>query len=272
MTRIGGRPRSPIEESTEKNKDIYVQALARGLTILSLFDIEHPEWSLSEISRSANISKTTAYRMLRTLEIEGFIAYNPDSELYHIGQASIPVAYLALSNIGFARMAHPILEKLADITSETVELAVEGKGGAVVVDHVATSHPFKPDLPLGRVLRNLANSGMKVLIAYHTEEDRERIIHEHHVKLTPNTITDPAKLSAELKKVAKDGYAFDLEEQDLGVCAVSAPVFGHDGRVQASVTLVVPTDRFGPENRKRYTEAVKATASELSSYINRATM
>ena len=269
MARSGGRPRAPIEESLEKNNDIYVQALARGLTILSLFDIEHPDWNLGEIVKTTGLSKTTTYRMLRTLEWEGFVTFNAENEYYHIGPATIPVAYLALSDIGFSRLSHPLLEKLAETTGETVELAVEGKGGAVVVDHVATSHPFKPNLPLGRVLRNLANSSMKILVAYRPEEERIRAIHEKHIKMTPNTITDPKLISAELSEIIKTGFAYDREEQDLGVCAISAPVFGPDDEVKAVVTIVTPADRFDAKARKRYADALKNTATELAGYISR---
>lgn len=268
MARIGGRPRGFIEGGGEENSSLYVQALARGLTILTMFDVEHPEWSLGDISRYTDISKTTAYRMLRTLEWKGFVTFNRDTELYTIGPAAIPVAYLSLSYVGFARLTHPILEKLAAATGETVELAVEGKGGAVIVEHVVTSHPFKPNLPIGRVMRNLANSTMRVFAAYRPEEERERMLHVHHIALTAHTVTDPERLRAELHQVAQTGLSFDMEEQDLGVCAVSAPVFGSDGGVKAAVTIVAPAERFGPERMKRYADAVKATAAELSGCLS----
>jgi DNA-binding IclR family transcriptional regulator len=264
MARVGGRPRASIEGGTEESSDLFVQALARGLTILTLFDVEHPEWGLDEISRRTGISKTTAYRMLRTLEWKGFLAFDPVTERYHIGPATIPNAYLSLSYVGFARFTHPILEQLAASTGETVELAVEGKGGAVVVDQVATSHPFKPNIPLGRVLRNLANSAMKVMAAYKPPTEREALIQSRHLRLTPNTLTEPAKIAAELNAVLREGLAYDFEEQDVGVCAVSAPIFGSDGEVKAVVTVVAPAERFGLRERKRKAEAVKQASAELS--------
>jgi DNA-binding IclR family transcriptional regulator len=267
MARIGGRPRGSVEGGTEETNDLFVQALGRGLTILSLFDVEHPEWGLDDISRTTGISKTTAYRMLRTLEWKGFLTFDPGTELYHIGPATIPGAYLALSYVGFSRSTHPILEHLASATGETVELVVEGNGGAVVVDQVATSHPFKPNLPLGRVVRNLANSAVKVLVANGPEVERERILRGPHVKLTPHTNTDPAKIAAELNAVMREGLAYDLEEQDLGVSAVSAPVYGSDGDLKAVVTVVAPAERFGMRDRRKKAEAVKSTAAELSRFL-----
>ncbi|MCL5734926.1 MAG: IclR family transcriptional regulator [Actinobacteria bacterium] len=271
MARIGGRPRSSIEGGSEESSDLFVQALARGLTILTLFDVEHPEWGLDEISRKTGISKTTAYRMLRTLEWKGFLAFDPETERYHIGPATVPGAYLTLSYVGFARSTHPIVERLAAATGETVELAVEGSGGAVVVDQVATSHPFKPNLPIGRVLRNLANSTMKTFAAYHTQAERERLLRGPQLKLTPNTITDPARIVVELDRVVREGLAYDFEEQDVGVSAVSAPVFGPDGGVRAVISVVAPAERFGARERKRKAEAVKKAAAELSRHLSQTT-
>ena len=269
MARAGGRPRASLPGGTEEASDLYVQALARGLSILALFDVEHPEWSLHDIGRQTGISKTTAYRMLRTLEWKGFVTFDSATERYHLGPATIPGAYLSLSNVGFVRSTHPLIEDLAARTGETVELAVEGVGGAVVVDQVATRHPFKPNLPHGRVLRNLANSAMKVLAAYRTDEARERLLRARHLKLTPNTETDPDAMRRELAQVAETGLAYDLEEQDLGVCAVSAPIFGPHGDVRAAITVVAPAERFGPRAREELTQAVKESAAAISDYLSR---
>ena len=52
------------------------------------------------------------------------------------------------------------------------------------------------------------------------------------------------------RRSAETGLAYDLEEQDLGVCAVSAPIFGPDGDVRAAITVVAPAERFGPRARE----------------------
>nr|WP_320132484.1 IclR family transcriptional regulator [uncultured Holophaga sp.] len=269
MARIGGRTRNSLEGAPEDNGDIFVQALGRGLSMLSLFDVEHPEWGLDELSRATGTSKTTAYRMLRTLELKGFLAFDPRTERYHIGPATIPVAYLSLSYVGFARSTHPILERLAADTGETVELAVEGEGGAVVVDQVATRHPFKPNLPLGRVMRNLANSCVKALAAHLPPAARERLLRAPHPVLTPHTLTDPMRLAEELAEVLREGRAYDQEEQDLGICAVSVPVFGAGHQLKAILTVIAPVERFGVKERKRITEMARASAGELARVFGR---
>jgi hypothetical protein len=165
---LGGR--------SEQESELYVQALARGLAILALFDVEHPEWNLNDICERTGISKTTAYRMLRTLEWTDFVVFDPDTERYRLGRAMIPGAYLTLSYVSFVRSAHPFLEDLAKTTGETVELTVEAAQGAVVVDQVATSHPFKPNLPTGRILGNMANSAVRMYVAMRPAEERARLL------------------------------------------------------------------------------------------------
>ncbi len=267
MVRAGGRQRAAAGEHSEEENELFVQALARGLTILALFDVEHPEWSLTDICLRTGISKTTAYRMLRTLEWKGFVVFDGETELYHLGPAMIPGAYLSLSYVSFVRSTHPFLEDLAKATGETVELTVESAQGAVVVDQVATSHPFKPNLPIGRILGSMANSAVRMWVAMRPEEERARLLREPQLKFTPNTTTDPAELAAMLERAAAEGAAYDMEEQDLGVCAVSAPVFGPGGDVLAVLTVVAPSDRFGAEGQTRSTDAVKKKAAEMAAYF-----
>ncbi len=267
MARLGGRQRASLGDRSEEESELYVQALARGLTILALFDVEHPEWSLNDICERTSLSKTTAYRMLRTLEWKEFVVFDAATERYHLGPAMIPGAYLSLSYVSFVRYTHPFLEDLAKATGETVELTVESAQGAVVVDQVATSHPFKPNLPTGRILRNMANSAVRMWVAMRSEEERARLLREPQLKFTPYTTTDPQELAAMLDRAAQEGLAYDLEEQDLGVCAVSAPVFGPGGDVLAVLTVVAPSDRFGPEARLKNAEAVKRKAAEMAAYF-----
>ncbi|MFH0915678.1 MAG: IclR family transcriptional regulator [bacterium] len=268
MARTGGRPRSSIEGRSEEDSDLFVRALARGLTILALFDVEHPRWSLNEVCERTGISKTTAYRMLRTLECKDFVVFDAETERYHLGRATIPGAYLALSYVGFVRATHPFLEELAEATGETVELTVAGAGGAVVVDQVATTHPFKPNLPIGRILSSVANSSLRMHVAFRPEAERQRILRTAQHRLTPHTVTDPELIARQLATAVQEGVSYDLEEQDMGVCAVSAPVFGPDGDVKAVVTVVAPSERFGPRERKRKADAVKSTAAEMTRYLS----
>jgi IclR family KDG regulon transcriptional repressor len=268
MSRVGGRQRSPDGNGPDENSDLFVRALARGLTILALFDIEHPEWSLGEICERTAMSKTTAYRMLRTLEAKDFVGYDAKSERYRQGRAAIPGAYLALSHVGSVRSAHQFLEALAESTEETVELTVWGAEGAVVVDEVATPHPFRLNRPTGRIQSSLAQSSFRMHVAYRPEIEQRKIVGSTPAQSTPNSMADPEEMLRRLVVEKEQGLAFDLEELDKGVCAVSAPVLERDGNLMAVLSLAVPAERFGPRERKKKVEAVRNTAARMTEYLS----
>jgi DNA-binding IclR family transcriptional regulator len=268
MVRAGGRQRSASGGPLDEESDSFVRALARGLGILALFDIEHPEWGLNDICSRTGMSKTTAYRMVRTLEAKEFLAYDAVTERYHLGKATIPGAYLTMSSVGFVRAAHPFLERLCEATGETVELTVRGPGGAVVVDQVASRHPFRLNLPIGRIQSTMSTSSFRTHVAFLPLDEQRKIIGSTQPALTPNTMTDPDKIIERMTAEREEGLAYDLEEQDLGVCAVSAPVLERDGSLKAVLTTVAPAERFGARERKKKAEAVRNAAGRLTDFLN----
>jgi IclR family pca regulon transcriptional regulator len=268
MARAGGRQRSIAEGPQGEESGSFVRALGRGLGVLALFDMEHPEWGLNDICSRTGMSKTTAYRMVRTLETMEFVSYDLQSERYHLGKAMIPGAYLMMSYVGFVRAAHPFLERLSEVTGETVELTVGAPGGAVVADQVLSTHPFRLNRPAGRLQSSVAASSFRMHLAFAPPAEQRKILAKGQPALTPYTMTDTDELVARMAAERTEGLALDMEEQDLRVCAVSAPVLERDGTLRAVLTIVAPAERFGPRERKKTTEAVRNAAVELAEYLN----
>lgn len=268
-TRRRRRLQADIDDSELGNGDdqFVVRALSRGLRVLALFSVDHPEWSLNELARTTHLHKATTYRMTRTMEAEGFLVFDPESGTYHLGPAVIPLSYLAQKQSELERMAKPFLEELAAETGETANLAIETEGTFIVIGSVLTSHTFKPSLPVGRVLTDLANAHGKLFVALRPPEEREEFVNRLQPQLTKYSLTDRREIEAELARVATEGVAYDMEEHGLGVCSVAAPVRGSNGAVIATISVVAPKERFGPEERKRFTEAAKRVGAEFSAYL-----
>ena len=272
VSRMAGGTQASFGKGTgsaeDDNDDVFqVRALSRGLRVLALFTVDHPEWSLSELSRRTGLHKATAYRMTRTMETEGFLVFDVTTGRYHLGPATIPLSFLASAQSELVRLARPYLEELAELTGETSNLAVEVEGSIVVIGQVLTSHPFKPSLPVGRVMHDLANSHAQLFAAFKPENERARLLSMPQAKLTPNTLTDPAEIAAQLDKAASEGVAFDLEEHGLGICSVSAPVWDSNGDLKATFSVVAPKERFGAQEKKKHAQAVKRMASSFSTYL-----
>jgi DNA-binding IclR family transcriptional regulator len=255
------------EVSAECDDQFVVRSLARGLRVLSHFSVDNPEWSLASLARASGLHKATTYRVTRTMEAEGFLIFDPSTGNYHVGPSVIPLSYLATGYSEFEKMARPFLEKLAAETGETANLGVESEGSFVIIGSVLTSQTFKPSLPVGRVLADLSNSHGKLLVALKSPEERSRYLARKQPRLTQYSLVSRSEIEAELDRAAKEGVAYDLEEQGLGVCSVSAPVLGQNGAVLAALSVVAPKERFGPEDRQRATDIVKRVAAEFSAFL-----
>lgn len=259
---------APRARSAEGGDNAFVvRALAKGLSILGLFDAEHREWNLDEISEGAGLPRMTAYRMIRTMESARYLVRDPVTNRYHLGPALLATMYLSEGYADLVSIARPYLEELGEKTGEAVTLAIEFDGVAVSVDLVDTSRPFHREVALGRIIGDTGSANGKIFGAYKTGDEREALLTSARTRLTPHTIIEPSVLAEELDKVVRDGVAFDLEERNVGTCAVAAPVRDQLGRVIAALSVIVPSGRFGPEEQASYAEAVKASAAALSAFL-----
>jgi DNA-binding IclR family transcriptional regulator len=244
-----------------------VRALAKGLTILGLFDAENREWNLDEIANGAGLPRMTAYRMIRTMESARYLVRDPVTNRYHLGPALLATMYLSGGYAELAAIVRPYLLELAEKTGEAATLATEFDGVAVSVDMVDTPRPLRREVAIGRIIGDTASANGKIFAAFKTGAERAEILASSHPQLTPHTITDPRALAEELDRVAREEVAFDIEERNTGTCAVAAPVRDQMGKVIAALCVIVPTGRFGPEEKRDHAEAVKTSAAALSAFL-----
>jgi IclR family acetate operon transcriptional repressor len=257
-----GRSGSPAEADP-----LTVRALARGLSILSLFDVDHREWTIDEIAERTGLLRMTAYRMARTLDAAGYLVRDPATNHYHLGPATIAMTYVAEDHSRFVELARPFLDQLVEATGESVTLAVPVDGTPVCVSVVDSSRPFQRQLAPGRVIGDLASVHGKIFTAFAAPDRRAEVLAQPRRRHTPRTLTDPRLLADELERVARDDVAYDVEGLFLSTCAVGSPVRDQLGNVVAALSVVMPTGRFGPEERELCARAVKDSAAALSAYL-----
>ena len=262
-TRRSAGAKTRSEESSPADGS-SVRALVRGLRILRCFDAAHQAWSFVEVRDQLGLSNATTHRLMKTLESEGFLALDPKTGKYHLGSSMLQAAYLTLSPAELAMVAHPHMEKLAEITGETVDLSIWTEQGPLFVHMVLTSRPFKPPQSVGLTYTDISNASAKVLLAFGPASRRQAVLARPHPKMTEYSIVEPEALSAELDRVVRDGVAYDIQEHVIGICAVSAPVRDSTGEVRAAMTVAYPVERFGPTEMRRAAEALKAAARDLS--------
>jgi len=240
-----------------------VQSLDRALEILRLLGTE-PEMRVTDLARRLEVHKSTVFRLLATLQEHGLFEETPTTEKYRLGYGLVRLAGAVVAELDLARASRSVLEELATRTGETVNLAILQGDQVVNIDQIAAPNLVVNVNWVGKQTPLHATSNGKVLLAYLSEDERRRLLDRSLPRLTPRTITDPRILEKQLHRVLTDGYAFTLEELELGLNAVAAPVYAADGRVQAAVSVAGPSYRVTPQRLSDLGEMTKDAAAAIS--------
>lgn len=222
--------------------------------------------SASEISRKLGMSRSTVYRLLTTLATGGYVGQDPaNPEKYRLGFKIPELASSLLGSIQLRQQALPFLQELKDIANETVHLVVMDRGKVTYIDKVECSQAVRMHSAIGR--RGFAHCTAvgKAMLAFMSKTEVENVIKEHGLPVcTPNTITEKETLLEELERVRLQGYAVDDIENEEGIRCVGAPIFDHQGRPVAALSMSGPAFRLSMERVKELTGAVISTASKIS--------
>jgi DNA-binding IclR family transcriptional regulator len=233
-----------------------MQSADRALAILAAFDENRPTLRVSELAVSLGMHKSTVSRLLATLHGRGLVrregeVFSPGPELARLGN-------LAARGLDLTEVAQEPLRRLADDTGETVNLAVRQDDSALNVLQVQSSHLIGLGDWSGRALPLHCTANGKALLAFGGDEPAELPAR------TPRTITDRTELRAQLEEVRARGWAAAVEELELGLVAVAAPVFDARGEVVAAVSLAAPSYRLDSDALAAAGVRCAATAREVS--------
>jgi IclR family KDG regulon transcriptional repressor len=241
-----------------------VQTVHRAMSLLLCFDSAHREWTTSDLTAKTGLSRKTVSRLLKTLVEDGFLVLDKLTRRYSIGHSVFRFAYVWVSQASLARIAEAHLKRLTEATGETASLCVWNVNGPLCVAHADAPRPFRFLMAIGQLFTDAANAHSKILLAYGPEQRRHHMVARGLQAHTPFTVTDTGRFDAELGRVLDEGAAYDVQEQQLGVCGVAVPVWDFSGEVRASLSLVMPEVRYSPAEAKRYAQALKQVASALS--------
>lgn len=222
-----------------------VVSVKRAVAILRSFSLEEPELGVTELSRRLKVHKSTVSRLLYTLQEEGIVDRNAETRKFRLGVGLLGLANLVLLQNNLRQIARPILVQLSESTQETVNLAIYEDDEAINIEQVTP--PQRRISSIGWVGRHTplhASSTGKVLLAYRSEKEMNDYFHNPLTRYTENTITDAKKLHAELKKTIQRGYATGIEELEIGLTAVAAPIRNHTGQVIAALSVSGPSYRL----------------------------
>jgi DNA-binding IclR family transcriptional regulator len=237
-----------------------IQSVARALSMLVDVAREDGGLTVRELADRQGLRLPTTYHLVHTLISEGFLVRGEGRRLRLGLHAATLGSGFDWQSVPQQTLA-PTMRRLADETGETIYVAAWRNDGVELLGIVSGRHAITvSDVRPGPAPHAHARASGKVLLANLPQDARDAYLAAHSlVRRTPRTLVDRADLERELRTIRRQGYATDLEEYELGVCCLSAPL--EDGRSPFIVALSAPKERF-LENFEGYRDAVLAAARE----------
>jgi DNA-binding IclR family transcriptional regulator len=221
-----------------------VRSVARAADIL--IALEDGPRSLGRISQRTGLSKPTAHRLLASLAYRQMVIQDPVTVEYMLGPGCLRVADAIMrGTAGIGALVMPILEELEASTRETVALYVRAGLERICIGQVPSSQPVRYTAHVGATYPLHSGAMGKVLLAFSDDVERRELLERLPLAaLTDTTITDRGRLEAEVGRIRDQGYSTSRGERASGVAAISAPVFGPDGRLLAALAILGPDGRL----------------------------
>jgi IclR family pca regulon transcriptional regulator len=259
-------PKSGAASSGDDNQRNLVNSLAKGLRVLESFTAERPELTLSEVAKFASLDPGTAFRMLNTLVMAGYVARTPESKRFRL---TLKVTDLGLHAIGRAdlrEIARPILRSLVGEVNEAASLGVLDGADILYIERVrAGLTRIGVDIRIGTTIPAFWSTIGEAMLAYLPPKELARVL-----ALKPRAGGFPHKpmtrdeIERSLQNVREDGFALRDSYFGSGLRVLAVPVLDIDNYPLAAVSVAVPQMQMtSDEFRARTLDAVRRAAHDI---------
>ena len=213
-----------------------IQSVERALQILDLFNEQATELKITDISKLMGLSKSTLHSLLKTLQLHGYIDQNPENGKYRLGMKLVERGHFVVGSMDIRQKAKGWLTELSRRTGQTTHLGI--------LDATAIG---------------------KVLIAWLGEPELNALLEGYqYTTFTPSTLASREALMSALAQTREQGYALDSEENEQGVRCVAVPVWNHESRVIAALSLSTLTSRVDDAELADFREQLQQAGLQLS--------
>ncbi|MBP2703052.1 IclR family transcriptional regulator [Microbispora sp. RL4-1S] len=253
--------------STRSETTGGVQSVDRAVTILEILS-RQGEAGVSEIALELGVHKSTAFRLLGALETRGLVEQAEERGKYRLSFGIIRLAGGVAARLDLTQQGRPVCRRLAGEIGETVNLAVVRSHYAVNLDQVRGPSAVTAHNWVGQLTPLHATSSGKVLLAHLDERHRDRLISEAGLRsYTPHTVTSGDVLREQLDEARRLGYAVTVEEYEIGLNAIAAPIRSYEGEVVAAVSASGPAYRFSEDRMRELAPMLIAGADDISRHL-----
>lgn len=259
-------PRSKgLNDVCDPSKLSPIKVLEKAFSILEeLQKHDGQRGRLNHIAASLRLPKATAFRILKTLQLLGYVTYSEADETYFLSDKTRDLGYPNISSV-LMRLARPVMTRLVAEFEQTVNLAI------VEVDQLvykAAQEGLRsvrmqpiPGVPLPWEKTALGKS----ILAYLPKAQVVMIVHRSSASRLSGRAFE--KFLRELEQIRLDGFALDIEESEPGLCCVGAPVFDRSGKPLASISISGSTGALAPGVLSRVGRRLQSDCRNLSAAL-----
>jgi IclR family KDG regulon transcriptional repressor len=251
------------------------KTLSKALYLLTIFDENNPLHKLEDLSKKANIPRTTTYRLLRTLEEYGLVqkanfyqsGVNIDTEYYQLGLKCLELGGMVANQFEVRSLALPYMTKLRDLFQDSVQLVIIEHGEAYYIEKVDGTKPVRLYTKIGRRAPLYAGACPRILLSYMNDEEIRKLLKEDLMPLASQTITDKNELWASIIETRESGYTYSVSELEEGSAAFGTPIYGRGGEIAASLSVAGVASELTKDRYLDYVEHMWEASKQISKLL-----
>lgn len=264
---------SSADRSIDKAADkSVVHSLAKGFRVLEAFTAEAPELTLAEVARRTGSDNATAFRLLNTLVMLGYVEKVAGTRAFRLTLKCLDLGFNAIARSDLRTLARPVLRELVGEVNEAASVGVLEGPEIVYIERIqAGLTRLGVDIRIGSRVPVYSTAIGHAILGFLPRETQVRVLEARpRQKLTEHTPTELPDLLARLDAVRRRGYALSDQETVSGLRVLSAPVLDADGLPVAGLSVAAPAfrmplDAFETEARAPVLAAAAALARALQS-------
>lgn len=239
--------------------------LTRGLTVMSAIAESRLPMRFADLQSALDLPKATLHRLLASLQLEGMVRFDEGSQTYRLGYRLLEMANIAWKQSDVREIAQPLMNELAELTNESVQLAVLVDLNAVYVSQVESNQSVRYTVSVGDKSPIYCSGVGKAMLASLPELQQAELVSRIEFKrYTQQTITSPIILQRQLREIQKRGYAFDTEEHQHGIRCVAAAIVNNSGMPVAAISVTGPTFRVTDSDFEDWGRRVTKSAATIA--------
>jgi len=242
-----------------------VPAIKRAFSLIELLAKQGSGLGISELHRSLSLPLSTVATIVYTLASLGYLERDTKTARYYLSVKLLGIAHHALEHVDLIGKCHGVLEELVRESGLTGHIAVRRGYDSMYVDKVVSDGLIQISSYIGLRWPLHTSAAGKALLAFLPDEELNLLVKDMSLKkLTANTITSKQLLMKQLQMFRRLGFSSEINEGELGIACIAAPLFGSRQELSAVVSLTGTTHQITKAKTKTLGALIKVYARNMS--------